>query len=122
MGLETHTLFSSPELIIADVLCDSGPRDPVFEERHSMQSIAFLRAGSFQYRTGKHPVTLVPGAVMLGNIGAPFTCSHEHCAGDRCLSFRFSAAAFEHVAREAGTSGRFADFLPPAADTLARIA
>jgi AraC family transcriptional regulator len=55
------------------------------------------------------------GAMLLGNAGHSFECSHRHGEGDRCLSFQFDSELFERIANEAGTP-TFAferDRLPP---------
>jgi AraC-like DNA-binding protein len=56
-----------------------------------------------------------PGALLLGNAGHTYQCSHEHGEGDRCLSFQFDPAVFEDLARDCGVSGAqfVADRLPP---------
>jgi AraC-like DNA-binding protein len=36
-----------------------------------------------------------PGAVLLGNYGRCFECSHEHGTGDRCLSFHYTPEFFD---------------------------
>ncbi len=59
--------------------------------------IALVAAGTFQYRTAVGSAVMAPGSLMLGNAGACFTCGHEHCAGDRCVSFRFSPEYFAKV-------------------------
>ncbi len=59
--------------------------------------IALVTAGSFQYRTLQGSAVMAPGSLMLGNVGACFRCGHEHRAGDRCLSFRFSPEYFERI-------------------------
>ena len=46
------------------------------------------------------------GAMLLGNAGAQFECSHRHGEGDRCLSFQFAPELFDHLSREAGASCR----------------
>ena len=33
---------------------------------------------------------MTPGSILLGNIGQPFECSHEHSNGDRCISFGYA--------------------------------
>jgi AraC family transcriptional regulator len=123
VGIRAQALYRSPALRVLDVVCDSGPRDPSFEEQHGLRSISFVWSGTFQYRVGKVPLTLVPGALLLGNRGATFTCSHEHSTGDRCLSFHFSDEAFEDIQREVGVEQT--DFpcgsLPPAPEVAARV-
>jgi AraC family transcriptional regulator len=36
--------------VLEDLICASGPQDPIFEERHGNVSIAMVLAGTFQYR------------------------------------------------------------------------
>jgi AraC family transcriptional regulator len=36
--------------LVEDLICASGPQDPIFEERHGNVSIAMVLAGTFQYR------------------------------------------------------------------------
>src|SRR5579862_5548256 len=36
--------------VVEDLICASGPQDPIFEERHGHLSIAMVLAGTFQYR------------------------------------------------------------------------
>src|SRR5579862_7528358 len=36
--------------VVEDLICASGPQDPIFEERHGHVSIAMVLAGTFQYR------------------------------------------------------------------------
>ena len=80
-----------------EVICDSGPRDRPFDEQHSSVCIALVTEGTFQYRTSQGSAVMAPGSVLLGNVGACFTCGHEHRAGDRCLSFQFTAEYFERI-------------------------
>ena len=51
MAITTTLLASGTGWNVRDVVCDHGPGDPVFEERHADVSIALVTAGSFQYRT-----------------------------------------------------------------------
>jgi AraC family transcriptional regulator len=97
---------------VRDVLCTSGPHDPVFEERHSMVSIAIVVAGSFQYRSTAGCELMTPGSLLLGNAGQSFECSHEHGEGDRCIAFTYNPAFFERIASDSGFRGPSADFRP----------
>ena len=87
---------------VQDVLCTSGPQDRPFEEQHSGVSIAVVAAGTFQYRSGRAAELMTPGSLLLGNAGQYFECGHEHCAGDRCISFRYDPDYFETLAADAG--------------------
>lgn len=100
---------------VVDVVCTSGPGDRPFEERHLSASLSLVLSGTFVYRSARGTSLMSPGALMLGNAGQTFECSHQHGEGDRCLSFQFDPALFERLAHDAGAS-RAAferDRLPP---------
>jgi AraC family transcriptional regulator len=93
--------------VVEDLICASGPQDPIFEERHGHVSIAMVLAGTFQYRgsachgsaNGGSAIRgsvksgsangairnelMTPGSLLLGNAGQSFEVGHEHAAGDR---------------------------------------
>src|SRR5260370_6229998 len=104
---------------VEDVVCTSSPRDRPFEERHSHYAIAIVGAGSFQYRSqaGSGRELMTPGSLLLGNAGQCFECGHEHGAGDRCLSFRYTPNYFESLAADTVAHGAKPEFrtlrLPP---------
>jgi AraC family transcriptional regulator len=107
-----HILAQGDGWTVEDVICTSGPSDRAFEEQHSRISIAIVAAGTFQYRSTTGRELMVPGSLMLGNVDQCFECSHEHGAGDRCLSFGYTPEYFETLA--AGTNPRFQTLrLPP---------
>jgi AraC family transcriptional regulator len=93
--------------LVEDLICASGPQDPIFEERHGDVSIAMVLAGTFQYRGsanggGIRYELMTPGSLLLGNAGQNFEVGHEHAAGDRCLSFQFAPGYFGRIASDAG--------------------
>ena len=100
---------------VVDIVCTYGPRDRPFEERFVATSISLVLSGSFICRTERGANLLSAGALMLGNAGARYQCSHQHGEGDRCLSFQFAPDLFERIAADAGA--RHASFacnrLPP---------
>lgn len=87
---------------VADVTCSAGPRDRAFEEQHSQASIAIVTNGSFQYRSSAGRELMTPGSLLLGNAGQSFECGHEHCTGDRCISFSYGPEYFQALAEDAG--------------------
>jgi AraC-like DNA-binding protein len=100
---------------VLDIVCTSGPGDRPFEERQASVSISLVLSGTFVYRSNRGSSLLSSGALLLGNAGATFECSHEHGEGDRCLSFQFDEALFERLTHDGGAP-RFAfdrDRLPP---------
>jgi AraC family transcriptional regulator len=98
-----------------DIVCTAGPRDRPFEERHASTSISLVLAGTLVYRSDHGSTLMSSGALVLGNAGQTFECSHEHGEGDRCLSFQFDPELFERVAYDGGASRRGFDrqSLPP---------
>jgi len=82
---------------VHDVVCTASPRDRPFEEQHESLCIAAVTSGTFRYRSTQGSATLAPGAVLLGNEQHCYECSHEHSAGDRCLSFHFDPEFFEQI-------------------------
>lgn len=58
---------------------------------------------------------MAPGALMLGNPGYAFECSHQHGEGDRCLSFQFEPDLFQRIAHDVGAKRAMfdSDRLPP---------
>lgn len=106
MAVTSHALASGPDWGWSDVICDSGPRDPRFEEQHAHVSISAVAQGTFQYRSRQGSAVLVPGSVLLGNAGTCFECGHEHGRGDRCLAFHCSPEFLENVASGVGGARR----------------
>jgi AraC-like DNA-binding protein len=98
MTMTAELLASGEGWAAHDIVCTAGPNDRPYEERHDWMCVAMVTEGTFQYRTDLGTVTLVPGALLLGNAGRCFQCGHEHGIGDRCISFHFSPAMFEEVA------------------------
>lgn len=85
-----------------DIVCTCGPHDRPYEERHAGASVSIVLAGAFVYRDGRGAALMAPGAMLLGDPGRAFECSHDHGAGDRCLSFQFDPDCFACLAEDAG--------------------
>jgi AraC family transcriptional regulator len=118
-------LAAGPGWRVRELVCRAGPGDRAVEERHEMVTVAAVLAGSFRYRSTEGAALLAPGALLLGNAGACFTCGHEHARGDRCIAFQFTPARFAAIA--AGVPGlrraRFAAHaIPPIAATARLLA
>jgi AraC-like DNA-binding protein len=93
-----------------------------FTSRHDGVAVAAVTAGSFRYRSSRGCVTLMPGALMLGNDGDEFECSYEESWGDRCISFHYTRAYFDRIAAGAGGGKRAAFRTHRVAPTPAAIA
>ncbi len=98
MTMRSRLLASGRGWTAHDIACSAGPDDRPFEERHDRVCVAAVIEGTFEYRTVHGKATLAPGALLLGDAGSCYECSHEHAAGDRCLSFHFAPEWFEDLA------------------------
>jgi AraC-like DNA-binding protein len=99
---------------VEDVRCSAGPHDRPFEERHDRASVAIVVAGTFEYRSTAGRALMTPGALLLGEPGQTFVCSHDHAAGDRCLSFHYEPEYFARLAFDAAGRRSFGvPRLPP---------
>lgn len=90
---------------VADYRCTAGPSTPPFEEQHDRYCIAVVRRGFFCYDGSGGSATLAPGALLLGNPGDAYECSHEHGTGDECTSFECTPAFIDEVVAGAGLTG-----------------
>ena len=88
---------------VSDVTFRATAAGARFESRHDGVAIAAVTAGSFRYRSSRGCVTLMPGALMLGNAGDEFECSYDGTWGDRCISFGYTCDYFERIAGEPET-------------------
>ncbi len=113
--LESRVLAAGDGWRALDVVCTAGPRDRPFAERHELASISLVVSGTFAYRSERGTSLLARGALLLGNSGNGFECSHRHGEGDRCISFQFDAELFDRLAHTCGASGRgfSRDNIPP---------
>lgn len=86
-----------PAWTISSFDCRAGPGDRPFEETHPATMIAIVRSGHFTYHGehGRH--MMLPGAMLLGNGEATYSCSHEDSCGDHCTVLRFSPAVIEEA-------------------------
>ncbi len=101
-GFDSRIVAAGLGWRVMDIVCTCGPRDRPFEERHATASVSLILAGTFVYRGDRGPAMLAPGAMLLGSAGRSFECSHDHGAGDRCLSFQFDDDWFARLADDAG--------------------
>ncbi len=110
------TLWQSDALTVIDYRCDAGPHGAPFVERHGGFDLAYVRKGSFGYRTRGQAFELVAGAILVGHPGDEFLCTHDHVVGDECLSFQLSPALVEMVG---GRAERWrSGALPPLAELM----
>jgi AraC family transcriptional regulator len=102
LSIERRLLAQGQGWHVYDLAFRSTSARSRFESRHDGVTVAAVTAGSFSYRSTRECVTLMPGALLLGNDGDEFECSYEKSWGDRCISFRYTPEYFERIA---GTGG-----------------
>lgn len=113
----TQTLLQSTLMTVMDFRCTHGPQDPSYPEVHRGYSVAYVRRGSFGYRTRGHLHELVAGAMLCGSPGDEFICTHEHhVCGDECLAFRLAPELVELLG--APSQALRAGSLPPLAELM----
>jgi len=91
------TAFRSASISVIDYRCEAGPADVPFVEVHDSFSISYVRSGTFGCRARGRSFELVAGSILVGHPGDEYMCTHEHAAGDECLSFHFAPALVEAV-------------------------
>ncbi len=89
------TLLRHPALAVIDYRCTAGLHARPYVEQHRGHSLAFVRKGSFGYRSGGRLHELVAGSVLVGHPGDEYLCTHDHVCGDECLSFHPAPATVE---------------------------
>src|SRR3569832_560856 len=95
MPIAANDLAAGTGWSVRDVVCDAGPGDRAFEERHANISIAVVTTGTFQYRTHQDNATLAPGSLLLGNAGACFECGHTQTHNDHSHTNHYEPGFFE---------------------------
>jgi AraC family transcriptional regulator len=110
------TLFRSAMLTVTDFRCTAGRGSVPFVEHHRGHSLAYVRTGSFGYRTRGVRHDLVAGSILLGRPQDEYTCSHEHSCGDECLVFHLSPELVASAGHPRG--GLAASALPPLAELV----
>lgn len=76
-----------------DFAAERGAR---FEQRHDRIMIAAVTRGSFRYRAAQGCVTLMPGALLLGNAGETCECAYED-GGDHVIAFGYTDDYFAEI-------------------------
>ena len=97
-----RTLLRQDSISAGDYRCTARKGDRAFVEAHQSFTIAYVRKGSFGYRTGGRSFELIAGGILIGHPGDEYLCTHDHAAGDECLSFQLSPELAAAVGGSAG--------------------
>jgi AraC-like DNA-binding protein len=85
--MDATSLLQRQLISVSEFRCTAGPDDTPFVERHSNESISYVRKGSFGCHSRGRFFELVAGSVLVGHPGDEYMCTHDHVCGDECLSF-----------------------------------
>ena len=114
--MPARTILRTEALSVVDYRCAVAPGTAPFAEVHETFALAYVRKGSFGYRTAGRQSELVAGAVLVGRPGAEYVCTHDHVHGDECLSFHFAPALAEEIA--GGAENWRAGAAPPLSEIM----
>src|SRR5271166_2779921 len=95
--MASATIFRTESISVIDYRCGAGPADMPFVEVHNSFSVSYVRKGTFGCRALGRSFELVAGSILVGHPGDEYICTHDHAAGDECLSFHLSPALVEAV-------------------------
>src|ERR1017187_8369692 len=100
--LNRTQLLNGPVSVV-DYRCTAGPAEKPFAEVHRGYSVAYVRKGSFGYRTRGQTFDMVAGSVLIGRAGDEFVCTHDHhVCGDEFLAFHLEPEAVESIGPRTG--------------------
>ncbi|WP_437624424.1 helix-turn-helix transcriptional regulator [Sorangium sp. So ce1151] len=95
--MRVTTVLRRDAISVLDYRCSAGPGDAPFAELHRGFSVSYVRKGSFGYRVRGASFELVAGSLLVGHPGDEYMCTHDHVAGDECLSFHLAPALVEAI-------------------------
>lgn len=95
--MNVTTVHTAQTIRVIDYRCTADRHDAPFAELHRSYTIAYVRSGSFGCTTLGKTFELVRGSLLLGRPGDEYTCTHDHVAGDECLSFHLDEALVDEL-------------------------
>jgi AraC family transcriptional regulator len=119
--MRSRPLMAGASLSAIDHRCDAGPDDRPFAECHDDYTVAFVRSGSFGYRSRGQSFEMVAGSMLIGHQGDEYICSHDHVCGDECLSFKLAPALVDEITPGSAIERRSlwrTGALPPLPETM----
>lgn len=91
-----QTMLHESSIRVIDYRCTAAPGDVSYPEVHRLDSLSYVRRGSFGCRVRGESFELVAGSIFVGHAGDEFVCTHDHhLAGDECLSFQLTSELAE---------------------------
>lgn len=104
--MPVQTTLHESAIRVVDYRCTASPGDVSFPEVHRLDSLSYVRRGSFGCRVRGESFELVAGSVLVGRAGDEFVCTHDHhLEGDECLSFQLTPELVETIGLDAGSLG-----------------
>ena len=112
-----NSLYRGDGLSVRDYRCTAGPHDEPYVELHEATTASYVRRGTFGYQYRGESFELAPGALLVGQRGDEFMCTHRHHrCGDECLSFHFSPSLIDSFGRHAHAWR--VGYVPPLAELM----
>jgi AraC family transcriptional regulator len=112
-----NSLYRGDGLFVRDYRCTAGPHDEPYVELHEATTASYVRRGTFGYQYRGESFELAPGALLVGQRGDEFMCTHRHHrCGDECLSFHFSPPLIDSFGRHAHAWR--VGYVPPLAELM----
>jgi AraC family transcriptional regulator len=112
-----NCLYRGDLLSVIDYRCAAGPDDQPYVEVHEATSLSYVRRGTFGYQYRGDSFELAPGAMLVGQRGDEFLCTHRHpCGGDECLSFHLSPLLTDSFGKHARAWR--VGYVPPLAELM----
>ncbi|MCW5889272.1 MAG: helix-turn-helix transcriptional regulator [bacterium] len=85
-----QTVLHAGPIRVVDYRCTHDGTETPYVERHPLHSVSYVRDGTFGCRTNGRAFEHVAGSLMVGHPGDEYVCTHEHGAGDACLSVQLA--------------------------------
>jgi len=91
------TLLQRDSISVSEFRCTAEPGDKPFAEQYACHSVSYVRKGSFGCHCRGRFHELVAGSILVGHPGDDYVCTHDHVAGDECLSFFLTPELVETI-------------------------
>jgi AraC-like DNA-binding protein len=95
--MKRTTLLQRGHISVSEFRCTAAPGERPFAEQYACHSVSYVRKGSFGCHCRGDFHELVAGSILVGHPGDEYTCTHDHVAGDECLSFFLDPELVEAV-------------------------
>lgn len=100
--MAARQISATASVRVVEYCCEARVGDAPFPEVHREHSLSYVRRGAFGYAVRGERFDLVAGSVLVGHPGDEYSCSHDHVAGDECVSFLLAPELVDELGGGAG--------------------